>query len=404
MRKNFQIEPYRILFPLGWTLGIAGVLLWPLFVYGLYPYPALPHARVMIQGFAACFILGFMGTALPHMLESKPFRVTEVFALAGGLLWVSVLHVAGYSAAADGLFVCVLITFLFFGARRWPARRDMPPPGLVAAMLGILCAILGTIIQALYFPMNLPAVLFPLGKLLLYQGFLLLPVLGIGGFILPVFMGYERKLSTGSVPGFPSRKPSRTWWKQSGVLLAFSLVVIGSFALEAAGQVRGGYFLRAATLVIFFARYIPIHRDQRATGALSWNMRIALFCVVLGYGLAAIWTLRHLALLHVVFMTGFGLLIFAVAARVIVAHGGQRHLFAAHIVSVWVMFGLVVLAMLTRVSADWMPATRFNHYAYAAMAWIPGALVWAWGLFRYLFSRDDEAAMQAHVVSVRSGR
>ena len=41
------------------------------------------------------------------------------------------------------------------------------------------------------------------------------------------------------------------------------------------------------------------------------------------------------------------------------------------------MASFVAVAMLTRVSADWMLALRMSHYAYAALVWIMGVITWA---------------------------
>ena len=65
-------------FPLALLTGVIGVGLWPLFYSGLYPiYPGISHARIMAQGFMGGFILGFLGTALPRMLSSRPLRQSE---------------------------------------------------------------------------------------------------------------------------------------------------------------------------------------------------------------------------------------------------------------------------------------------------------------------------------------
>lgn len=53
-------EPFRRLFPLGTVLGVCGVSLWPLFVYGCLPwYPGILHTRIMVQGFLFCAAAGF---------------------------------------------------------------------------------------------------------------------------------------------------------------------------------------------------------------------------------------------------------------------------------------------------------------------------------------------------------
>lgn len=404
MRRLQQpVDPYRVLFPLGLFLGIVGVLLWPLFVYGVWPtYPAAAHARIMITGFAASFVLGFMSTALPHMLEAPRFTRLEVLCWVLGLLSASVFYFFHRLLAGDAVFLIVLIIFAGRALARWPYRKDIPPPGFVGAMLGLLCAVSGVALQLADAALDLPDFVFLFSKLLLYQGFLLLPVLGIGAFILPVFMGYDKKGHKWRIPNPPSVvvevrslangarvfNPPTAWWKEAATILGVALILIGSFALEASGSIQAGYILRIAVLLVYFSRYLPVHRRQKIGGALSWHMRWALIFILSGYALAAIWHTHYMAWLHVVFMTGFGLLIFGVAGRVILGHGGQQPLFKARWPSLWVVFGLIVLAMATRVSADWMPETRFNHYAYAALCWIPAAILWGIKMFRYIMDEE----------------
>ena len=383
-RMHQPMDPYRLLFPLGLFLGIIGVLLWPLFVYGLWPdYPAVMHARIMIAGFGASFVLGFMGTALPHMLETRGITRIEGWTWATGLLTASALHLFHQTVFGDLVFAAVLILFLGGMAWRWPRRKDMPPPGAVGAGLGLLCGLTGALIQALGGAFNLSPFAYLFSKLLLYQGLLLLPVLGIGAFILPVFIGYPRQQT---VP--PARLPSRAWRREAGIVFTTGGILILSFALEAAGSLQPAYILRTVILLAYFARYLPAHRTHKIPGALSWMMRLALLFIAGGYVLAATWTAHYMAWLHVVFMTGFGLLIFAVAGRVILGHGGRGALFTARWPSLWIVAGLIILAMLTRVSADWMPDTRLNHYAYAAMCWIPAATLWGVKMFRYILDQE----------------
>ena len=71
-------EPFRIFFPLGALLGVIGVSLWPLFYLGAIDYPGVAHSRMMIEGFMASFIFGFLGTAGPRITSAAPFSMAEV--------------------------------------------------------------------------------------------------------------------------------------------------------------------------------------------------------------------------------------------------------------------------------------------------------------------------------------
>ncbi|HMP76131.1 MAG TPA: NnrS family protein [Kiritimatiellia bacterium] len=381
-------EPYRLLFLLGAWLGVAAVALWPLFVYGaIKTYPGVAHARVMIEGFAACFVLGFLGTALPHMLEAPRFTFAEVLVLLAGLFGASALHFAALHPAGDMVFAATLLFFIAGAGWRAARRKDRPPPGLFAVLLGLLCAVCGALAQALYPWTNLPPFVHPFSKLLLYQGFLLLPVLGVGAYILPVFVGYPRRQSPVALAQAP-----RAWEREAAALVLFAVGLLASFAMEALGQARGGYAVRLALLCAFLFRSLPVHRRQQNPGAMAWITRLALLALPVGYACLAAWPSAPLAWLHIVFISGLGWLILSVATRVIVAHGGFQHLFGARWPMLWWVFGLVTLAMATRVSADWMPDSRFNHYAYAALSWIAGVLLWLGAMRRFLFAADPAAS------------
>ena len=82
------------------------------------------------------------------------------------------------------------------------------------------------------------------------------------------------------------------------------------------------------------------------------------------------------AMEHVLFITGFGMVMFAVASRVVDGHSGNQA--AAQGVSVplrWI-YWLAVLAMFTRVIADYFPSTQVSHYQYAALTWVVISLLW----------------------------
>lgn len=370
------LEPYRLLFPAGWVLGVVGVLLWPLFFYELIAfYPSVAHARIMVQGFAACFVLGFLGTALPHMLEAPALKTSACIFLAVGLMTASVFHAILWTAAGDALFA---VTLSFFGTQvvsRWRGRACLPPPGLVAVLTGLAGAALSSLILVLDSMHPLPHGAPFLARLFLYQGFLLLPVMGIGATLLPAFTGYPR---TQTLPD--QRAPSPEWTRRAWIWTAFSLTVVLSFLLEAFVSLRAGYVLRTTVLVLYCFLYLPVWRRQHVAGTAAWLNRLAFIALLTGYLAAAIWTGHYLAWLHIVFISGLGMLIVAVATRVIWAHGGNLPRCLEGHPALWWAFALITLGMFTRVTADWMPAIRLSHYAYAAMSWIIGAALWAWAL------------------------
>ncbi|WP_309387815.1 NnrS family protein [Cerasicoccus frondis] len=381
-------EPYRLLFAVGTLLGVFAVALWPAYVWRLIDfYPGLMHARIMIEGFLTCFVVGFLGTAFPRLLDVRRFSLEESLSWTTALLLASACHLMSNHVWGDYLFTLSILLLMGSLMARFPQRKDTPPPGFTLVLMGLLCALCGGATQvALHLaPDSVSPFLANFSRLALYQGYLLLPVMGIGAFLIPRFFGMPNRQD------FPESRKLPAGWVPRAIFAFFcGLLVLASFALEASGHFRFGYALRAAGILLYFFRELPIHTAKFKKGALALAMRVSLVSIPLGYILMAIWPERQAAFIHVVFISGFSLLTFTVASRVILGHSGQSHLFRAQLKSVYALLALVGLAMLTRVSADWMPDIRMSHLGYAAIVWILGIVIWSGALFRLLGQEDTE--------------
>lgn len=382
-------EPFRLLFPLGAAIGIFGVMMWPLFVWNVTTvYPGVAHARIMVEGFLACFVVGFLGTALPRLLGVPRVSLLESFCYAGALVLAVVLHARGQILWGDVVFFCVMGTLVFSLLVRALFRNDTPPPAFVLVAMGMCCALAGSFSQiaAVVAPSIVPGWLPLLGKLILNQGFLLLPIMGIGAFLLPRFFGLPNRQS---LPESLALPPG--WMPKAAFAAACGGAVLASFVLEVGGLRREGYALRALAVGLYFFREVPVHQAGWGGGSLAMGLRIALASIPLGYGLLAAMPERTFTFLHVVFISGFSLLTFIVASRVVLGHSGQSEKFRASIRPVLVLCALAVLAMLTRVTADWLPRVTMSHYAYAAVAWSLGVLIWAAAILPGVLKKDPSS-------------
>ena len=367
-------EPFRLLFPLGAVIGIIGVMMWPLYVWNVTSgYPGVPHARIMIEGFLGCFVTGFLGTALPRLLGVPKVSIFETIGCGGALACTVWLQYSGRSMWGDLVFFCTMFALVLLLGARTLFRKDSPPPAFVLVAMGLLSALTGSfglaLVQAT--PGLMPSWLMPFGKLLLNQGFILLPVMGIGAFLLPRFFGLPNRQS------FPESLTLPPGWKPRAAFAgACGMAVVASFGIEVAGLPRWGNALRAGALLLYFFREVPVHQAGFGGGSLALGLRVALVAIPLGYILLAVMPGRTLTFLHVVFITGFSLLTFTVATRVVLGHSGQSEKFRASLWPVLVLCVLISLAMFTRVTADWFPKLQMSHYAYAALIWISGVLIW----------------------------
>ncbi|HEV2097144.1 MAG TPA: NnrS family protein [Chthoniobacterales bacterium] len=363
----FCEEPFRIFFPVGMLLAIAGVSLW-IFYYGdiLASYPGTSHARLMIEGFMASFIIGFLGTAGPRITSTRHFSKLELLALLSLDLFAAGLHFGGSHRAGDALFSLCLMIFLFVIGKRFIRREDSPPPNFALVALGLLNGIIGAMLVAL-FEDEVYSAAYRGGALLLEQGFLLLPILGVAPFLLPRLLGIAR---TDDLP--ESRTLPRGWMSRAAFAAAIGLTIDGTFVIETFGSITLAAWLRVAAIALYLSTRIP----RRGRSFLGDCLRLGVVAVVLGIVAEAVWPQYRVGAVHIVFITGFSFVVLTVATRVVFGHSGNAHLFGKQLPFFIGVLVLLMFAMLSRYVADLAPKARGVHLVAAASFWIVAALIW----------------------------
>ena len=376
-------EPYRVFFFSGALWSIVGVSLWPLFyAHQIGFYPNVVHARLMIEAFGAAFVVGFLGTAGPRMASAPKLSPPE-------LLWLFALHQACALSHlclrqtwGDALFLALLVSLAAcLVVRVIKFRKEWPPPQMLLALTGLLCGIVGGALWLSPATMN-DARLFRLAGLLLYQGLLLPPVLGIGSFVFPRMLGGD----------FGDPKTSAQGRVKLLRSAASALLLVGSFAVEASGAVLAGYAIRAVTAAAYLLTEVRWRKpvDDAPRGTLSGGLKWALCLGLLGLVLAPFSYAQHVSVEHLLYIGGFGMLMLVVGSRVLFGHSGDLAGFFVR--SKWARFliFLGVLTAATRATPAWVPATTVSHHIYASVTWALLAVCWlAWHRRRFI-KRDEE--------------
>ena len=361
-------EPFRVFFPLGILAGTLGLLLWPIHYAGwMANYPALQHPRLMILGFGAAFVTGFLGTAWPRFLESQALRTWEFWALVASWVTAQTLYLAGDIRGGD-LATCWLAVLLliFLGRRlRFGAGADLPPPGFALAFLSLFL-LAGVTLTWILFPMGVVSVqAYKMTQLLAYQGFLLLPLLGVGSYLFGRFF---------QVPGKrPSTKPPR---HRALAVWSMAAIVLLSFVIEAGGGVRSGNLLRLLGLLVWAFGAVPGLWKTKAPNTRAWALRIGLGLIALTYICQAIWPMDQFAWKHVLFLGGFSLVMLLTSDRVILGHCADPTTVPPRSKAWrWIVW-LTLITLATRVTADLVPTTRVSHHIYAALTLIAIFGIW----------------------------
>lgn len=373
-------EPYRVFFASGAMWSIIGVSLWPLFyAQALGFYPNLVHARLMIEAFGGAFVVGFLGTAGPRMATAPKLTPAELLGLFALHQASAICHLRLHHAWGDTLFLALLASLLIcLVVRVLRFRKEPPPPQMLLALTGLACGIAGTAMLISPGTMLDPQRL-RLANLLLYQGLLLPPVLGIGAFVFPRMLGDD---------AFGDPKTAAQSRAKLIRAIAAALLLVASFWVEVYDQINLGYALRAMVAAGYLL--VEVRWRPQQTGSLTTGLFWALGLGGLGLVLTPLRSAQHISVEHLLYIGGFGLLILVVASRVLFGHSGDLQGFFARSKRVRFLVFLAVLAALTRATPAWAPSTTISHHIYAAATWALLALLWLLWHRRRFLQRDDE--------------
>jgi uncharacterized protein involved in response to NO len=380
-------EPYRVFFPAAVLAGLIGVALWPLHFGGLVElYPGQTHARIMAYGFFGGFIFGFLGTAMPRMLSARPLGFFNVLLLLGLHLALVCAFTAGSVHWGDRIFATFLLVFAGLMIVRARERRDLPPPGFVLVGMAFLCVLAGSVLAIWHgLVPELDARWVILQRLLTYQGFVLLPILGIGPFILPRFFGMP------SAHNFPETlRPTPDWTRKALLAFGAGVLIVISFFMEAWGRSSAAYGVRFLTTLTYLLLEFPFGKAPRAGSVLGASLRTA-FVVLAGGFLAIVFFPGYrTGLLHLTLMGGFAVITFTVATRVVFGHSGNLEKLKGRNRWMIVAVSLMLVGMATRVSGDIWRAIMVSHYNYGAALWVMGVLLWGWKVLPKVLQADPE--------------
>lgn len=320
------------------------------------------------------FIIGFLGTAGPRLLEASPLTAVETSGLVLLQILSAFLQLCQKQTAGDIVFLSLLLFFLGAMASRARTAQDWPPPNFVLVLFGLLNAIVGIFLITAAKSVTNGLFLDQLGRLMLNEGFVLLPILGVGAFFFPKLLG------GGKPEPADLRIGTALWIKRAAIAALIGVVIWSSFLVEALGWVRTAALVRGAATVIYFIAQGHLLEKPNGPPFLANCFRVGALLLVLGLFLPAALPTYRVANLHFTFIGGFSIIVFTVSTRVIIGHAGESHLFHRKLGFLIAALALLMVAMITRVAADFILPARNSHLAYAALIWLAAAIMWAWAL------------------------
>lgn len=383
MSRSHSIDAFRIFFPIGIFLGLAGVGIWPLLYLGILTgYWGLSHAFLQSDGFLFCFIAGFLLTAIPRFTGTENPSLASHIILAVCVLAGAILLEAQQYAIAQTLFAVAYVMLVALVAKRYFKRQHTPPNTFPMIGLALITGLLGALLNAAAMWGWIDAGWALAGKRSLTEGMTLMLVLGVGGFLGPRLLGFDH-LSLVEISGLAKkpvggiRSPGMLY-AISGVIILFSIAAEYGFGWEWMTFVRAAMatFLLIITMLPW---KFPIVRTT-----LAWCVWTANLLLIAALWLVAFFPVYRVDMLHVMFIGGFTLLILGVGMRVTLSHGG--HGLTSEKKNWPLRIGLIcgTIAMLARAGAPFAPKAYGEHLMFAALLWIVALGIWGWRLIRLI--------------------
>lgn len=361
-------EPFRIFFPTGIFYLLAGALLWLPQIWSAEHYPVLMHRFLVLNGFVASFIGGFLMTAVPRFSKTQHARKGEV------LFFFVVTLVGAFFAWKElempvhAISLLQGMALLGFILSRILKRKENPPYSFVFIFGGLFLWIISSLAGLFGH--------YEFFKDLHYEGAIASIILGVGSRLIPGILGHVEIVAQ------QRESYERPLPLLKTIPVYFILLLVGFIGSYFLGEEKG-VVIRAVVVTIIGLLYWRLHQFPKERTALTWSIWSCGWLIVSSFLLRGIWTAGMIHGSHAFFITGIVLLSLLIATRVIQSHG-PKDKSLENWKGLYVVTFLATLAAATRVSAFILPEQYLTHLGYSSLVLVAGVIIWSWKYLRYI--------------------
>jgi uncharacterized protein involved in response to NO len=380
-------EPYRLFFPLGILFALGGVGHWLFYAMGWMKwYSGFLHANIQTQLYLACFVGGFLMTAVPRFSGTWTARVWELVSSLVLLLGVAAALFSGQWVISESLYALWLVLLArFIGARFLKRGVQYPPVEFVWIPPAIFLEVAGATVIILVLTGRLHPEWMSIGRSMQEQGFMLALVLGVGGFLGPRLMGVHQ-LPLGNSNNFKLHIQKKIFIHTSSAVL-----LMLSFFLEGSREDHMGYTLRAVIVMGMFLWTRSLNTKVIfGPGIFIRLLSVSYWMIALGYWLIPFFPKLHIALLHLVFLGGFSLMIYCVATMVVLNHAGRGELLQKPLWIFWLIASGVAVSLGIRLVATFFSEQYFLLLGITSSTWLVVGIGWLIFSMPFILRVPDE--------------
>lgn len=367
-----RIDPYRIIFPVGIFLSLFGIGSWLPFGFKLInTYPANYHASIMIGGFLFLFALGFLMTAIPRFTGTESASRVELISISVLNATSAIGCIFYLQALFDFIVLFQIIFLIIYGGIRFIKRTYNPPPSFIFLALGIFSGLYSMGVRCVGDVYGISEPLSKLAHNIFFQGMMLCFVLGVGSRLIPALLGWAQSPEV--------RGPRQESANYDFIILATLVFLLAiSFIIEVYVNMQIGRILRALATTITILKFWKVTEFPKIKTWVSKWLWVSSWSLMMGLWGYAFFPTYGVHLLHMFFIGGLSLMTLMIATRVTLAHGDKdMELEVSSDALKWTGI-LILVAMLTRVAAPFMPKTYLSHLAYSSLTWLAAIMTWSY--------------------------
>ncbi|HKP97290.1 MAG TPA: NnrS family protein [Fibrobacteria bacterium] len=370
----FRLEPFRLLFPLGYFFLVLGLGVWSAGLAGDSPHRETVHALLLGDGFLFAFAAGILLSEVPRWQGTGPLGGVPLSA------FMVFLCAAGLSAAQGALFftyafhslaLLVLAAYLGYG---WLISKGRRQPGPILAFSATVIAMafdfFGIMAESGAFPREAGRGAAVAGL----QIFLYLFAMAC------VRWSKETGLRAGLAYGIP--------WAAAWLVFSFLLEIAAAYSIHSEWLVRVSHLIRFLWLGLFLGArkgYRPLFADLPVSGRILKAGAAFLFAGTLAAAQFPGWSV---ALNHVAYLLGFAWILLAGATGLIAGRLAATPRKPGRMLLRFLGVSLAAAAIL-RLAAEAVPEYRSSILAIAAsLAMLP---MLAWAVFQFPRLADWDA-------------
>ena len=329
----------------------------------------------------ACFVVGFLATAIPRFSGTHHASLGELITfllLTSGITFFLFCHLWIPAELCFVSWLLALARFVFIRIKERSKSdgvpKNSPPIEFVWIPIAILHGILGSVILILYQSKFLPLWIGDVGEDMLFQGFILSIVAGVGGFLIPRLMGRFEMVKSSEVCA--TKEVERRKRRNLFVHATLGLLFFASFWIDIPGCQVWANSLRAlaVTSALVWSRSLPF--PPRTSDLFARLLWISAWMIPVGLWFVVAFPAQEKGMLHFTFIGGLSLMTFAIATMVVLSHAGESAQLRRPLPILWLVLIGAILALSFRVAAGFYPNRFFFYLGIAASLWIVVGTGW----------------------------